>query len=53
LRRAELYERLGDRKQAIEHYSRFVELWKGCDPGLQPSVERAKARLASLVAEPR
>ena len=53
LRRAELYERLGERKQAVEHYSRFVQLWKGCDPELQPSVERAKARLASLVAEPR
>jgi tetratricopeptide (TPR) repeat protein len=53
LRQAELYERLGDRKQAVEHYSRFVQLWKGCDPELQPSVERAKARLASLVAEPR
>ena len=53
LRQAELYERLGDPKQAVEHYSRFVQLWKGCDPELQPSVERAKARLASLVAEPR
>jgi len=53
LRQAELYERLGDRKQAVEHYSRFVQLWKGCDPELQPSVERAKARLASLVSEPR
>jgi tetratricopeptide (TPR) repeat protein len=53
LRKAELYERLGDRKQAVEHYSRFVQLWKGCDPELQPSVERAKARLASLVSEPR
>jgi tetratricopeptide (TPR) repeat protein len=53
LRRAELYERLGDRAQAVEHYSRFVQLWKGCDPELRPSVERARARLASLVAEPR
>ena len=53
LRQAEIYERLGDRKQAVEHYSRFVQLWKGCDLELQPSVERAKARLATLVSEPR
>jgi tetratricopeptide (TPR) repeat protein len=53
LRQAELYERLGDRQQAIDHYSRFVQLWKGCDPELRPSVERAKARLASLVGEQR
>jgi hypothetical protein len=53
LRQAELYERLGDRDQAVEHYGRFIQLWKGCDPELQPSVDRAKARLASLVSEPR
>jgi len=53
LRQGELYERLGDRKQAIEHYSRFVQLWKGCDPELRPRVDEAKARLASLVSEPR
>jgi tetratricopeptide (TPR) repeat protein len=52
-RQAELYERLGDRKQAVEHYSRFIQLWKSCDPALRPSVEKAKARLASLVGEPR
>jgi tetratricopeptide (TPR) repeat protein len=52
LRQAELYERLGDRQQAVDHYSRFVQLWKSCDPELRPSVERAKARLARLVGEP-
>ena len=52
LRQAELYERLGDRQQAVDHYSRFIQLWKGCDPELRPSVERAKARLANLVGEP-
>jgi tetratricopeptide (TPR) repeat protein len=53
LRQAELYERLGDRKQAVEHYSRFIQLWNSCDPELGPRVEEAKARLASLVGEPR
>jgi hypothetical protein len=27
----------GDRGKAIEYYTRFVELWKDADPGLQPS----------------
>jgi tetratricopeptide (TPR) repeat protein len=53
LRQAELFERLGDRKQAVDHYSRFIQLWKSCDPELRPSVERARARLESLVGEPR
>jgi tetratricopeptide (TPR) repeat protein len=53
LRQAELHERLGDREKAVEQYSRFIQLWKGCDPQLRPSVERARARVASLVGEPR
>jgi hypothetical protein len=53
LRQAELYERLGDRQQAVDHYSRFIQLWKNCDPEQRASVERAKARLASLVGEQR
>jgi tetratricopeptide (TPR) repeat protein len=52
-RQAELYERLGDRKQAADHYSRFIQLWKRCDPELRPSIEQAKVRLASLMSEPR
>jgi tetratricopeptide (TPR) repeat protein len=53
LRQAEIYERLGDRQQAIDHYSRFIQLWKSCDPEQRPSVERARARLAVLVGEQR
>ncbi len=53
LRQGELYERLGNRKQAVEHYSRFIQLWGTCDPKLRASVEEAKTRLASLVGEPR
>lgn len=51
LRRAELYERLGDRKQAVEHYGHFIRLWNSCDPELRPRVTEARARLASLVGE--
>ncbi|MGH7509712.1 MAG: tetratricopeptide repeat protein [Gemmatimonadales bacterium] len=53
LRQAELHERLGDRQQAVDHYSRFIQLWSGCDPELRPSVARAKERVASLLGEPR
>jgi tetratricopeptide (TPR) repeat protein len=53
LRQAELYDRLGERQQAVDHYSRFIQLWKGCDPELRPSVDRARSRLASLVGEQR
>jgi tetratricopeptide (TPR) repeat protein len=53
LRQAELYERLGDRKRAADHYSRFIHLWQNCDPQLRPRVEEARGRLAGLVGEPR
>ena len=51
LERAGLYERSGERERAVEHYQRFVSLWRDCDPALQPVVERAKSELARLVAE--
>jgi tetratricopeptide (TPR) repeat protein len=53
LRQGELYERLGEREKSVEHYGRFIELWKSCDPELRPSVERARARMAALLGEPR
>jgi tetratricopeptide (TPR) repeat protein len=53
LRQAEIYDRLGDQKQAVEHYSRFIRLWQSCDPPLRSRVEEAKARLAVLTGEPR
>ena len=51
LGRAEIYERLGDNAQAVEHYTRFLDLWKDADPELQPTVRDVRQRLAKLVGE--
>ena len=48
LRLAEIYERRGERQKAIEHYSQFIELWKNCDPELQPMVQQARSALVRL-----
>jgi tetratricopeptide (TPR) repeat protein len=48
LRLAQIYERRGERQKAIEHYSRFIELWKDCDPELQPMVQQARSALVRL-----
>jgi tetratricopeptide (TPR) repeat protein len=53
LERAEIYQRLGEREKAVEHYRRFLVLWRDCDPELRPVLESAKSELARLVAEPR
>ena len=53
LQRAEIYERLGERRKAMEHYRRFVTLWRDCDPALRPVLEGAKMELARMAAEPR
>jgi eukaryotic-like serine/threonine-protein kinase len=47
----ELYEARGDRAKALEYYGRFVDLWKGADPELQPVVRDVRARLARLAGE--
>jgi tetratricopeptide (TPR) repeat protein len=48
LRRAEIYEKLGNRDKAIFHYSRFLELWKDCDDELRPQAAEAEKRLERL-----
>jgi len=47
-RRGEIYEKLGEREKAVQHYRRFVELWKNCDEELRPQVEAAQQKLAAL-----
>jgi DNA-binding SARP family transcriptional activator/TolB-like protein len=48
LAQAEILDRLGDRRAAAAHYARFVALWKSADPASQPTLQRARTRLAQL-----
>jgi len=50
LRAARLPRRNRDRRKAIEHYQRFIELWRDCDPALGPMREEAESGLARLRA---
>jgi serine/threonine protein kinase/tetratricopeptide (TPR) repeat protein len=46
-RLAKLYEQKGWNGKAIEHYKKFLTLWKDADPGIA-EVEDAKKRLSAL-----
>ena len=48
---ARVEEGLGRRARALEHYRRFLELWKDADPG-RPEVEEAGARQKILSGLP-
>ncbi|MGI9075893.1 MAG: protein kinase domain-containing protein [Gemmatimonadaceae bacterium] len=52
LQSATIYEQIGQPAKAIEHYERFIDLWKTCDPELQPMVADARARLSRLRKSP-
>jgi tetratricopeptide (TPR) repeat protein len=49
-RLAVLYEQKGWIGKAIEHYEKFLELWKDADPGIS-EVDDARERLARLKGE--
>ena len=42
-----IHEQQGNSTKAIEHYEKFLDLWKDADPGMA-EVEDAKTRLAGL-----
>jgi hypothetical protein len=42
-----IYQEIGWKRKAIEHYEKFLDLWKDADPGIA-EVEGAKKRLADL-----
>ena len=46
-----IYEAKGERKQAVEQYTAFLDLWRRADPELQPQVREVKDRLSRLVGE--
>ena len=48
LRVAHLHDRRGDAALAVQHYVRFVELWKDADPELQAEVTLARSRAEAL-----
>jgi serine/threonine protein kinase/tetratricopeptide (TPR) repeat protein len=45
-----IYEQQGNEAKAIEHYEKFLDLWKDADPGIA-EVEDAKKRLAGLQSQ--
>ena len=51
IRRAEIYEQMGDEQKAIEYYTRLMRMWDNCDPELLPIRDAAEAELERLLVE--
>ena len=47
-RLGDLYEQRADTAKAVHYYGKFVELWHGADPELQPRVEAARRAVEAL-----
>jgi tetratricopeptide (TPR) repeat protein len=47
-RLAQIYQARGDQRAAIQHYMKFVETWRDCDPMLRPKLQEAELELARL-----
>jgi tetratricopeptide (TPR) repeat protein len=50
-RLGELYETRGDKTKALDYYGKFVDLWRGADPELQPRVKEVQRRIGELAGE--
>jgi tetratricopeptide (TPR) repeat protein len=50
-RLGQLYDAVEDWESSATYYAKFIDLWIGADEVLQPRVERARARLAEILAE--
>jgi predicted Zn-dependent protease len=48
----QVYEGLGDEREARLHYARFVSWWEDCDPELRPMWEEGRAALQRLTPVP-
>jgi serine/threonine-protein kinase len=51
IRLGEIYEAKGDRDQAIEYYTKLLDLWKDADPALQPRLKEIRDRVGKLAGE--
>lgn len=47
-RQAQIYERLGMKREAVSHYARFADLWKEAEPELQELVAQAQNAVTRL-----
>ena len=50
-RLGELYSERGDIDEAIENYSKFVDMWQDADADVQPQVQYARDRIDALLTQ--